>query len=137
MFWQSVACGSGSIPCSEMAVDSNLKDHGYMYVKQAIPREIVQEARKVILNDMKSNGFTVGGEIGSERQPELLSRQDLASHPAIQAVTEHANLVSLFAVGFSFRDRFFAAGFFFLDSVPAGLFDFFLGFLVGDRLADQ
>jgi hypothetical protein len=113
IFPQLLSAGTGQvtafemIPCHlDMPIAQHrefLQKHGYLYLKSTLPRKHVFEARKVIMDDMRKNGFIVNGtesrinDAKQDESPSLLSRQDLAHSKAVLAVTENLKLYDLIA----------------------------------------
>ncbi|KAI8832356.1 hypothetical protein BC829DRAFT_408742 [Chytridium lagenaria] len=72
-----------------------LKTQGYLLLRNLLPWRLVNNARKLILEDMNKNEFIRTGTVDGIKVkedgtiPSLLNRQDLANHPTITALLEH------------------------------------------------
>ena len=67
--------------------------HGYCYLRNVIPAQIMKAAQDVILADLKENHYiNEGNDILFDKEPELLKRIDLQNHPAVKAALEHENI---------------------------------------------
>ncbi|KAJ3400442.1 hypothetical protein HDV05_001091 [Chytridiales sp. JEL 0842] len=91
-----------TIDCDIAELRQFLNEHGYLYIKSAIPSKAVLEARRIILADMKKNGYIEDGtesgiksSLNDDEGPSLLGRQDLSHAEPVLKVIENGILYDL------------------------------------------